>query len=566
MLRGILAPAGRRLVDQATPCLESGLAAVGTGVLVTFAAGRDQRASRTLYEAFAATAEARTPGEIPILTDGRRQLAIDGAEGIELVRTVYVPVEVVSGRLRRAAETVILRRGALVLHARISYDATTLLDNGRPWDFYGTATCERAARIAREALELVRGVAALDPWDGKRGDDAQRALVEALDDPHWGTRWRATRNLARSRYPDIDGTLVRMLSDRDATVRCAALRALDRRGWLAGAAAEERDRLATDPAWEVRFEYLRAVAGPKEMFDIARPEDGRASRLFAALEDPFAGIRVYAFEAACDLGASGRIPWERLHAGVEDVDPHVRIAAICAVDHERDAAEVILGASRDAEAGVREIALDCLRQLGAWSPQVTERVVAAFGDEAGIVREAAAKALLTAIRSGVDATPAVSKLVPLLEDAFCRKLAAEALGRIGVPEPSALRSLGAGLSSPEQGYRYEAARALCRLGGDPAAVAPVFAEMLRRGDATDRADAATGLGGYGRAAEPYLHDLRIALADRSARVRVSAAQALGNLGIIAEGALPDLERAKEKDEDEDVRHAAEVAIGRITLD
>ncbi|MFI5402048.1 MAG: HEAT repeat domain-containing protein, partial [Planctomycetota bacterium] len=397
---------------------------------------------------------------------------------------------------------------------------------------------------------------------------ARRALIDALADPHWGLRWRATRILARlDAAPEIDACLVRMLKDPDVSVRSAALRGLIARGWLDRAAAEERDAPAADADGEVALTYLRAMT--EHRIDAAT----EASRLLKALGDPHAEVRAYAFQALYRLRETERIPRERLRAGIEDADCGVRIAAILAWerDPQAEGLDVLLKALADEEVFVREEAARRLRLELEFRflyspgrvtgrPGFVEAMIRALGDESPIVRGEAAWMVGTA---GNAAEAAVPALVRMLDDPVCRRPAAESLGSIGVADPDAIRKLDATLASADIDDRFEAARALWRLGRVPEGLLAVFVEMLRNGENRRRGEAAQVLGELGEAARPIVGELIAALANEDFGVREDVINALGNLGSIAKEATPELEKLRDQDPDALVGWAAEKAIEKI---
>jgi HEAT repeat protein len=526
-VRAALAPAGPKTVESAMRAFDKGLAIAAAGdpnMTVAFLSGRDEEAGRVLYEADVATSKAKDElfgkagSQIRIVSAEYKAVSLEGADGIEAVKTVEVGMG-----LRQRIETVVVRRGELVLE-------TMVIDASTP----GQAT-----RLAREVLELMRGAEVADPWDGKKGDEARKALLGALGDPHWGVRWRATRNLARMKgNAEIDAALERMFKDTDASVSSDAMRALVRRGRMFNGTDEEA---AAHPSWEVRLAYQRTMAEQET------DQEARASRLVAALEDEHPAVRAYAFGKLDELDLSDRIPWERMRAGIEDTDGAVRMAAIEALgwgELPADAKDVILKALGDGNPRVRDNAIDHLRQW-AREPQVTDALIRALADESSLVRRNAASML-------DDAPAAVPGLVRLLDDEFARETAAETLGEIGVADPEAMRKLEGSLKTGDLDFRFEVARALRRLGRGSADLAPVFAETLRKGEEWDRDDAARELGKLGESARPHVADLAAALKDEDADVRKATAEALGNLGAIAEEALPALETLGGKEEEERV--------------
>lgn len=526
-LRAALSPAGREVVEEATRAYDKGLAIVAAGepkMTVAFLCGRDDAAGKLLYDADVLTSKAKDElfgkkgSQIRIASASYRDVSFEGADGVEAVKTVEI------GAVRQRIETVVARRGRLVLE-------TMVLDADAPG---------QAARLAREVLELMRGAEVTDPWDGRKGDEARKALMGALGDPHWGTRSRATRNLARMKQaPEIDAALVRMLEDPDASVACDALRALGRRGRL----GDLVEGLADHAGWELRLAYLRALAEHETSRDV------RTSRLVEALEDAHAAIRAYAFTELDDLDACDLIPWNLLRAGTEDPDPAVRLAAFGALPYgglPAEARDVLLAALRDEEPRIRAAAVRRLDDWAEESPEVVKALISALGDDSKWVRRAAASGLA---RAGKGAATALPALCRLLDDEDAREAAAQALGEIGIADAEATRKLETLLDAPDLGLRVEVARALMNLGGEPSSLAPVFAEALRKGERSYLA--AEALGELGDAARPHVADLVAALGDEKEYVRSAAARALGRLGAIAAEALPALEKLGGEEEEEE---------------
>lgn len=541
-LRAAIMPAGPKIVESAMRAFDKGFAVVSPGdpqITVGLMCGRDAEAGKLLYEADMATSKAKDelfgkPGaQIRIVSAAYRPVPLDGAEGMEAAKTLQMRGS------RQRVDTVIFRRGALVIEAMV----------------VNASAPGQAARLAREVLELLRGADAVDPWDGKKGEEAKAALLAALDDPHWGVRWRAMRNLARMKEgAEIDAALVRMLKDPDASVSCDALRALIRRGWLGRATPEDRDALASHADWEVRLAYHRMMA------DQETDKEATTSRLLAALEDAHPAIRAYAFRMLDDIGTYRRIPWERMRAGIEDTDGDVRHAAIRALGFRSppEARDVLLKALEDEDPRIRAAAVSRLGQWAKESPQVVEALIGALGDDSSRVRSDAAEEIRDAGKAAAAAVPA---LVRLLDDEDVREEAAEALGEIGVADPDAMRKLEGFLAAPDLGFRFEVARAVRRLGRDPRDLAPIFAEMLRKGEDWKRDEGAEELGKLGEAARPHVADLVASLKDKELRVRSGAAEALGNLGAIAEEALPALDALGGADKEFDLAEDGNPVIG-----
>jgi HEAT repeat protein len=181
------------------------------------------------------------------------------------------------------------------------------------------------------------------------------------------------------------------------------------------------------------------------------------------------------------------------------------------------------------------------------SPEVLAALVSALEDESVGVRRRAARGLGDAGRAAAPALPALCRL---LADKRIRETAAKTIGEIGIQDPDAMRKLEGLLDVGDLGSRFEVARALARLGHDPADLAPVFAEQLRNGESWKRDEGAEELGKIGEAARTHVADLVAALSDDHIYTRVGAAEALGNLGAVAEDALPALEALGGEEEEE----------------
>jgi HEAT repeat protein len=351
-----------------------------------------------------------------------------------------------------------------------------------------------------------------------------------------------------------DATLARVLRDPDATVRMAALRALAARGWLERAPADARGAIAADPDWMVRLAYRRL-----------REFDTDLMELLLVLDDPHPALRAFAFTLLQKRDEAERIPWARLRAGLGDADGAVRLAALEAFqpwkgDLVRSEAEpLLLAAVRDANPEARAKAADHLGEFAKGSPAVVEALVAALDDSSYDVRWQAVIALQEAGPGAAKGLPALTRM---LDDEWLREWAAEIIGATGVRDEEAMRKLEAGLGAGDPDFRFEAARALWRLGSPPADFVEIVAETLV-GDSFRRTDAAETLGELGEQARPYVPDLIAALEDEACQC--DAARALGRLGAMAEAALPALERLRDSDGGW-AQHVAHEAIERIRLD
>jgi len=538
-VRMALAPAGEAAVTRAMQGFRAAKAVVVQQreadvplAVVSVLVCADVRASQAVYDAQVSTSEKKDElfkGEqspTRILSARYEEMRAGGAVGVLGTKEV----ELTQLGVRQTVEFAVLRDRELVFELMYNVDPSE------------TGRCRRLAR-------RVQALARARPW-GVKGAAAIAAFVAALDDASWSTRWRAVRNLARTRRQDaaIEPALRRALGDAEPDVRLAALAGLARRKRLGPADRAVSDR---DADWEVR------VAG----LELASAD--HAARLRRAFEDPHPAVRRQAFILLTAQMEADSVPWDRLREGLRDGNAGVRFAAletIAASNTSRfDRAEfaaLMLEALKDPHPHVRRGAAEQLAHADPAFEGVVPGVVAALRDGSFVVRLAA---LMSLSDFGERAAPAVPEILALLDDAALRKNAARALGRIGPPAEVALPKLVAALEDADRDYRFEVALALRRFGYPPKILLPVFVGGLRRAKSEHhRTLAAEFLADVG--AHAHVPDLIRALDDPSAWVRRKVAEALGKLK--ARSALDALARLT-VDESEAVQAAARAAIRSI---
>lgn len=167
---------------------------------------------------------------------------------------------------------------------------------------------------------------------------------------------------------------------------------------------------------------------------------------------------------------------------------------------------------------------------------------------------------------GPVAAGAVPALMQALEDPdrFVRWGAARALGKIGVPAAAAVPALTHMLGDPDLDLGLAAAAALEQLGPAGRSALPDLMTAVRGSSAAElRLACLRALEAIGRPeAEAAIPVLTTALSDPDARVRLTAAVALGRFGPTARSALEALQRARQ-DKDADVQQAAATALLQI---
>ncbi len=161
--------------------------------------------------------------------------------------------------------------------------------------------------------------------------------------------------------------------------------------------------------------------------------------------------------------------------------------------------------------------------------------------------------------------PAVSSLIQALEhqQPQVRVHAAIALSQMGEHAAPALPALSKALRDEDQTVRKEAAKAFSSIG--KRAMVPYLLVNLRHQNPSVRYNAVhalTRLGKYSQSAVPTL--INTLEKDKETWVRLTAATALGGIGVNAVDSLPTLVRSMEE-KDVSVRHNAAYALGAIAL-
>jgi HEAT repeat protein len=179
-----------------------------------------------------------------------------------------------------------------------------------------------------------------------------------------------------------------------------------------------------------------------------------------------------------------------------------------------------------------------------------------LGDKDEVAR---VNALTVLGRMGSKAKSAVPQIVKALKDKDedVRMEAILALGEMGAAAKNAIPALLSVLKEGELPL-FEPAVSVTLGNIGPAAV-PALQKALTDRDARLRRTAAFALGQIGPKAKSATADLSTALGDSEPGVRALAAKALGRIGTAAQGALPKLEAAL-KDKEVDVRVSAALAL------
>lgn len=212
---------------------------------------------------------------------------------------------------------------------------------------------------------------------------------------------------------------------------------------------------------------------------------------------------------------------------------------------------------------VRVAAAELLGKLGPQASDASQELLAAIGDRDPHVRAVAIVAV-----PAVNTSPekAVAALIPLLESEHAA-IAARAIsvyreqGQLALP---ALEKLMRD-DSKEIEMRWNAARALGKLGPSGIDSLPALIEFTTHAEETLREHAAEAIGDIGPTATAGIPALRECLDDSARKVRRDAVRSLGYIGEAAKDAVPDILPLL-NDPEEIVRVAALDALKKIAPD
>jgi HEAT repeat protein len=246
------------------------------------------------------------------------------------------------------------------------------------------------ARDTRVTQELVSGLSSTDPPVRRMAAtllariDAREAIADLsarADDPDPGVRVAVVSALAALGSPDVE-LVAERLDDPDPAVRVAAVRAtatLEPARLVAAA-----DRLLADPNPSVRAALAGALIRCGE-------EDRPHELLRALLESPVEADRVAGLEEVAVIG--GHAPSDSLADLLDDPAPQVRAASIRAISatggDRNGLGPNILAAFADEALVVRQAAAAAVRSL----PEAPIDVVAMLESGSGAVQDAALSAL-----------------------------------------------------------------------------------------------------------------------------------------------------------------------------
>lgn len=465
---------------------------------------------------------------IPLLDDpddGVRSAAIDAAAALEARETVPRLIEALDDGdawVRWTAANALAALGA-------TEAIPALIERLQHEDIDGKATLMALSRLgAREAvpaiLDAFPQMEARKALVGLNAREVIPDLVKLIESEDGAVRWAAEQTLEEMKAVEAVPELAKLLTHDEPIVRrnaagtlldlgtpealaAVAQRAVDSNEQVRGYAVRalrltEPDRIAAfleDPSSVVRS-IAAEVAGLLQL-------KAAAPRLRAMVRTAEGDELYYAIRSLGELGAKEALP-EICRRLDDDLD-WTRAAAAHAVGLLGGEAERILPLLDDPSAWVRSAAAEAIGKLGARG--AVPQLLFLLGDGDSSTVDAAAVALgrlgareavpqlVDVLDSGrasaqqalgmLEAVEAVPDLLPLLgrRDSYRRKLALEALGRIGARE--AAGEIAALLE--DEASRWDAVRALERM--EATEIVPKLEALLGREDADLRYAAASAL-------------------------------------------------------------------------
>ena len=416
--------------------------------------------------------------------------------------------------------------------------------------------------------------------------------VKLLEDSDPGLRQRIMHAIADAGPQAVTGLIEALKNDRAAYWACLVLREIGPAGKDAIPALVEKLK---DARPEIRREAALALGGMGEVAGEAAPQLavllgdehaataatyalGRIGRMTAQVESV-----VQANAKSADKLLSATSLWalanihpedkairaqvtEQLIGLLNDADPLVRVGAARGLAALPPAPEITLPiwekTLQNADETTVAHALDALTRLGA---PVVPHLAKALQYEKLRPQVIQALHLL-----GPDAASATAALASLIDDQdeSTAHSAVLALASIGPGSRAAVPTLVKALRQAENPNAHAIAYALGRIGPDAAAAQEVLSSLAEGSNqdlALISAWALTKIDPSPTTAAKVVPLFTAGLAAPEPAIRRGAAESLGEMGTLAKGALPALERA-EQDQDASVRDAATRAIAMIQRD
>jgi HEAT repeat protein len=422
-----------------------------------------------------------------------------------------------------------------------------------------------AAIDGQDAAARLKAVAAL----GQMGPDAHLAvprLIRALKDKD-----ATLRNFAEDALNKIGATrsdvetLVPLLDETNSQVRLAALQLLARVGADAQPALPALIKLAEDTDNKVRAKAVEALS----RVGAASEHDTYMPVLTKALKDRDAGVRAAAAEALTTVPLTeADVP--TLTELLKGTDAGLSKTAARALGKigpkAKKAVPALVKALKGSDKSLRAAALEALASVGGDAKDAMPQIIEALQDPDTAIRRSAIAAVGNMGEEAKDAVPALAKA---LETAELRKLALDALAKLGPAADEAAATLAEVLRGDVEN-RLQIVKTLKAIhptkgkgaGAARANLISLLAILQPSREDFDMREAVTdALAAMGPSAEQSL--IRGLRNELSTGTRFGSAMALGKIGPPARAALKQLRWNSAYDPHPAVQQAARTAIEKI---
>lgn len=321
-------------------------------------------------------------------------------------------------------------------------------------------------------------------------------IIRSLQDPDAKIRWESAQQAGRFRMRNAIRSLIRLFGDPDAEVKEAAVKALERIGWMPADRNEQLAYLIAKGEWK-KIQRLELLPDPLIKQKSSRPvllPGGFKSEAQALSQEgqslqklPKASGEEYSQKKENETGHEG-VPAlqyfvRMLINPVADVQARVKAAEALGNLGDLRGVQPLVRALQDSDAEIRGSAALSLGILG--DRKASRSLVIALNDPVFEVRQRAAEAL-----SAIGSQEAIHPLIKMIEDPDPgnRALAVTTLGDF--ENDNAIRALLISLNDPRPGVRSAAIDSLLKLIGYWGSRVPVF---LKDTDPVVRANVVTAL-------------------------------------------------------------------------
>ncbi len=325
---------------------------------------------------------------------------------------------------------------------------------------------------------------------------------------------------------------------------------------------------------------------------------GTVQKLSAGLADPDRNVQAAFLTAIGNLGPRAREAVPAIREKLHDDSPAIRQQAIGILFEaaERDAALIddFAAMLSDDDPNVQRRAIDAIRSAGPLGRRALPAVVDKLRSPDGDVRIAAAAMIGSHGRAAAEAVPALTELLDS-DDPKLKVVVTQTLSELGSAALPAFDRLTTMLDDENVDVRAATVRTIGNLDLEPPVIRPFLARALHDQESDVRRQAFRGLQRFGRRGNIFLPDIILLAADEdssrflnraleryetydiepqtvselvahldheSDAVRLLAIRFLGIAGPAAESAVARLESFG-SDENEEIRAAAETALGRL---